>query len=61
MDVPGKFPRRATVRRCVEDLDGAKLLNYHRNPLMHNRGYELEYDDGNHDYKFANVIIENLY
>ena len=34
MDVPGEGPRRATVRRRVEDLDGTKVVTYHRNTLM---------------------------
>ena len=34
MDVPGEVLRRATVRRCVEDLDGEKVGMYHWKPLM---------------------------
>ena len=49
-----------TVRRRVEDLDGAKVGTYHRKPLMHNREYKLEYYDRTHDHYFANVISENL-
>ena len=41
MEVPGKGSRWATVRRCVEDLDGKKVGTYHQNPLMDNREYEL--------------------
>ena len=61
MDVPGEGPRRATVKRCVEDLEGKKAGSYHRNPMMDTREYELEYDDGTHDRYFANVIAKNLY
>ncbi len=61
MDVPGEGPRRATVKRRVEDLEGKKAGSYHRNPMMDTREYELEYDDGTHDRYFANVIAENLY
>ena len=61
MDVPGEGPRRATVKRRVEDLDGTKKGTYNRNPMMDTREYELEYDDGTHDCYFANIIAENLY
>ena len=37
MDVPGEGLRRATVRRCVEELDGEKVGTYHWNPLMDTR------------------------
>ena len=61
MDLPVEGPRRASVRRCVEDLDGAKVGTYCRSPLMDAWEYELEYDYGTHDRYFANVIAENLY
>jgi hypothetical protein len=38
MDVPGEGSMRATVKRRVEDLDGAKVGTYHRNPLMDTLG-----------------------
>jgi hypothetical protein len=60
MDVPGEGPKRATVKRRAENLDGP-IGNYHRNPMMDTREYELEYDDGTADRYFANVIAENLY
>ena len=41
LHVPGEFTRRATVRRHVEDLDGAKLGTYHWKPLMDTWQYEL--------------------
>ena len=34
---------------------------YHRNTLMANREYELEYENGTHDWYFANVIAEKIY
>ena len=61
MDVPGEFPRRATVRRHVEEFYGEKVGTYHQNSLMDNQEYELEYDDGTHDHYCANVADENLY
>ena len=61
LDVPGEGLRQATFRRRVEDLDGAKVVTYHRNPLINNREYELEYDDGIHNCYFSNIISENLY
>ena len=33
-DVSGEGPRRVNVRCCVEDLDRAKVVMYHHNPLM---------------------------
>ena len=44
------------VRRCVEDLYGAKVGTYTWNPLMDTQEYELEYDDGTHDFYLSNVI-----
>ena len=61
MDVPGEGPNRSTVRRHVEDLDGAKMGTYNRNPLMDSQEYNLDYDDGTHDHSFINIIAENLY
>ena len=54
-------PKRATVICRVKDLDGTKVVRYHRNPLMDAREHDLEYDDWTHGYYFANVISENLY
>ena len=34
MDVWGEGLRRATVRHCIEDLDGAKVGIYYRKPLI---------------------------
>ena len=39
MGMPGEGPRRVTVRHRVEELDGAKVLMYHRNPLMDTQEY----------------------
>ena len=61
MDVPGEGPKRTTVKRRIENEDGSRARTYHRNPMMDKRKYELEYDDGTHDWYFANVIAENLY
>ena len=35
MYVLGEVPRRASVRLCIEELDGEKMGTYHRNPLMY--------------------------
>ena len=61
IDVPGEGPKRATARRRIKNKDGSPAITYHRIPMMDTREYELEYDDGNHDWYFANVIAENLY
>ena len=61
MDVPGEVRWRDTVRRHVENLDGAKVETYHCNSLMDNWEYKFEYDDEIHDRDFANVNAENLY
>ena len=60
MDVPGEGPKRATVKRRIENEDGSRAGTYHRNPMMDTREYELEYDAGTHDRYFENVIAENL-
>ena len=61
IDATGKYPRKATFRRCDEELDGEKVGTYHWNQLMDTREYELEYDNGTHDCYFANVIADDLY
>lgn len=61
LDVPGEGPKRATVKRRAETLEGTKLGNYHKNPLMDTREYDIEYEDGTSDRYFGNVIAENLY
>ena len=61
MEVPSEGPKRATVKRRIENEDGLRAGTYHRNLLMDTQEYELEYDYGTHDQYFANVIVENLY
>ena len=61
MDVPGEWPKRATVKRRIENEDGSRSGTYHRNPMMDTREYELEYDNGTQDRYVANVIAKNLY
>ena len=61
MDVLGEVPSSVKMRYLVEYLDVAKMGTYNQNPRMDTQKYELEYDDGNHDCYFSNVIAENLY
>ena len=61
MDVPGEGPKRATVKRRIENKDGSQAGTYHRNPMLDTREYRLEYNDGTHNWYFGNVIAENLY
>ena len=41
MDVPGEGARCATVKRRVENADGTKAGQYHRNTLMNTREHKL--------------------
>ena len=50
MGAPVEGLIRASFRCLVENLDGAKVITYHWNPLMDTREYKLEYDDVTHDH-----------
>ena len=60
MDVTCEGPMRETVKRRIENEDGSWAGNYQRNLIIDKRDYELEYDNGTHDWYFTNVIAENL-
>ena len=53
MDIPGELPMSVIVRHHVEDLDGAKVVTYYRNPLTDTKQHELQYYDGIHDRYFS--------
>ena len=51
----------ATVKSRVTDLNGRATGNAHNNPLLDDREYEIELEDGTTDRIFANKIAENIY
>ena len=51
----------ATVKLRLTDINGRPLGNAHNNPLLDEREYEIELEDGTTDRIFANKIAENIY
>ena len=51
----------AAVKSRVTDLNGRPVGTTHNNPLLDDREYEIELEDGTTDRIFANKIAENIY
>ena len=51
----------ATMKRIATDTNGFAIGRAHNNPLLYNREYYIELEDGTLDSYFANVIAENFY
>ncbi len=54
-------PAKAKVLGRSTDTGGNKIGSYHKNPLLSNAMYDVEYEDGTVDRMFANAIAENIW
>ena len=52
---------KATVSRCVTDLNGIPLMNSTCQSTAQHEALKIEFEDGTKDAYFANIIAENLY
>ncbi|KAL7551889.1 hypothetical protein ACHAWF_015100, partial [Thalassiosira exigua] len=49
------------VTRHITDKNGRPIGKAHSNPMLDTRVYEVQLEDGTHEYLMANKIAENLY
>ena len=57
----GEYLRAATVVGRARDRDGMPIGEYHHNPILNSRVYDVMFPDGSIQQYAANIIAENIF